>query len=145
MTSRNILVPVDLDDESTVRKPLSTAVEYAGWAGAKVHVMTVVPTGMMKMSVVAQVITEDFEEQIRNEAKQRLATAIEKTVSDGRDVEQIVHLGKIDFEILETARDIDADLIIMAAHKPKLGDILIGSNTEQVIRKAPCSVWIVRE
>jgi len=144
MTSRNILVPVDLDDESTLDRPLSTALEYAGWAGAKVHVMTVVPTEMMRMSVVAQIITEDFEEQVRNEAKQRLAAAIKKTVSDDRDIQQIVHLGKIHYEILETARDIEADLIIMAAHKPKLGDFLIGSTTEQVIHKAPCSVWIVR-
>ena len=145
MTSRNFLVPVDLDDESTCRKPLLTAIEYAGWAGAKVHVMTVVPIEMMKMTVVAQIITEDFEEQLRNEAKQRLATAIKKSVSDDRDIQQIVHLGKIHHEILETARDIEADLIVMAAHKPKLGDFLTGSITEQVIHKAPCSVWIVRE
>ncbi len=145
MTLRNILVPVDLDDESTSDKPLSTAVEYAGWAGAKVHVMTVVPTEMLRMSVVAQIITEDLEEKIRNEAKQRLATAIKNTVPDDRNIQQIVHLGKIHDEILETARDIEADLIVMAAHKPKFGDFLTGSTTEQVIHKAPCSVWIVRE
>ena len=145
MTSQNILVPVDLDDESTCRKPLSTAIEYADWVGAKVHVMTVIPTEMMKMSVVAQIIAKDFEEQLRNEAKQRLAATIKKCVSDDREIQQIVHLGKIHHEILETARDIEADLIVMAAHKPKLGDFLTGSTTEQVIHKAPCSVWIVRE
>ena len=52
MTSQNILVPVDLDDESTWRKPLSTAVEYVGWAGGKVHVITVVPNEMIGMTVV---------------------------------------------------------------------------------------------
>ena len=145
MASRNILVPVDLEDESTWGQPLSTAVEYAGWAGAKVHVMTVVPNEMMKMTVVAQVIPEDFEEKLRNDAKQRLATAIKKCVSDESDVQQIVHLGKIPHEILETARDIEADLIVMAAHKPKLGDFVTGSTTDQVVRRAPCSVWIIRE
>ena len=145
MTSRNILVPVDLDDESTWRKPLSTAVEYAGWAAAKIHVLTVVPTEMIRMTVVAQVIPEDIEEKLRNDTKQRLATAIEKSVSDECDVQQIVHLGKISHEILETARDIEADLIVMAAHKPKLTDFVTGSITDQVIHRAPCSVWIIRE
>jgi nucleotide-binding universal stress UspA family protein len=145
MASRNILVPVDLDDESTWRKPLSTAVEYAGWAEAKVHVMTVVPNEMIRMTVVAQIIPEDFEEKLRNDAKQRLATAIKKCVSDECDVQQIVHLGKIPHEILETARDIEADLIVMAAHKPKLRDFVTGSTTDQVVNRAPCSVWIIRE
>jgi len=145
MTSRNILVPVDLDDKSTWGKPLEIAVEYAGWAGAKVHVMTVIPNDMTKMSVVAQMITEDFEETLREDAKQRLADAVRKSIADEGEVQQIVHLGKISDEILETARDIEADLIIMAAHKPKFGDFMTGSTTDQIIHRAPCSVWIIRE
>jgi nucleotide-binding universal stress UspA family protein len=145
MTSQNILVPVDLDDESTWGKPLSTAVEYAGWAAAKVHVMTVIPNDMMKMSVVAQIITDDFEEKLRSDAKQSLATVVKKCVPVECEVDQIVHLGNISHEILETARDIEADLIIMAAHKPKIGDFVIGSTTDQVVHRASCSVWIIRE
>ena len=145
MPARTILVPIDLDDESTWNKPLATAVEYAGWAGASVHVMTVVPNELMMMTVVAQIIPEDFEEKLRNDAKQRLAMAVEKCVPDDSDVQQIVHLGKVHHEILETARDIEADLIVMAAHKAKFGDFLTGSITDQVIRHASCSVLIVRD
>jgi len=145
MTSQNILVPVDLDEQSTWGKPLSTALEYAGWAEAKVHVMTVIPNEMMKMSVVSQFITEDFEEKLRNDAKQRLASVVQKCVSVETEVQQIVHLGNISHEILETVRDIEADLIIMAAHKPKFGDFLTGSTTDQIVHRAPCSVWIIRD
>jgi len=145
MAFQNLLVPIDLEDESTWSKPLSTAVEYAGWTGAKVHVMTVVPNEMMNMSVVAQYITEDFEKTLRNDAKKKLAAAVKKHVPAKVDIQQIVHLGRISHEILETARDIDADLIIMAAHKPKFGDFMTGSTTDQVIHRASCSVWITRE
>ncbi len=145
MTCQNILVPVDLSDESSWQEPLSAAVEYAGLTGAKVHVITVIPDDMMRMTVVAQVIPEDFEDKIRNDAKERLAAVVKKCVPEGPDVQQIVHLGKIHHEILETARDNDVDLIVMAAHKPKLGDFLTGSVTDQVIHHAPCSVWIVRQ
>ena len=145
MSIRNILVPVDLEDESTWHKPLSMAVEYAGWTAAKVHVITVIPTDMFRMTIVAQAISEDFEDKLRDDAKQRLAAAVTSSISDEFDVARIVHLGKIPQEILETARDIEADLIVMAAHKPKLGDFVTGSTTSQVVQRAPCSVWIVRD
>jgi nucleotide-binding universal stress UspA family protein len=32
----------------------------------------------------------------------------------------------------------------MAAHRPQVGDFLIGSNAERVSRRAPCSVLLVR-
>jgi nucleotide-binding universal stress UspA family protein len=144
MSIENILVPVDLEDETTFRKPLEMAVEYAGWSGAKVHVITVIPTDMLRMSIVAQAISEDFEEKLREQAKTNLAAAVKKSVPDGFETTQIVHLGKIPHEILETARDIEADLIVMAAHKPSLGDFMTGSTTSQVVQRAPCSVWIVR-
>lgn len=107
--------------------------------------MTVVPNEMIRMTVVAQVIPGDFEEKLRNDAKQRLSSAVKKCTSDDHEIQQIVHLGKIHHEILETARDIDADLIVMAAHKSKLGDFLTGSIADHVIRHALCSVWIIRE
>jgi len=145
MSIRNILVPVDLDDETTWHKPLAMAVEYAGWSGAEVHVITVVPTDMLRMSIVAQAISEDIEEKLREQAKADLAAAVKSSVPDGVEVTQIVHMGKILPEILETARDIEADLIVMAAHKPTLGDFMTGSTTTQVIQRAPCSVWVVRD
>lgn len=46
--------------------------------------------------------------------------------------------------ILDTAAELDADLIVMAAHRPSLKDYLLGPTTARVARHADCSVQIVR-
>ncbi len=48
-------------------------------------------------------------------------------------------------EIIKCAREIEADLIVVGAHgrSAKLKDVLIGSNTERVVRKAHCPVLTV--
>jgi universal stress protein F len=42
------------------------------------------------------------------------------------------------------AEKINADLIIMPAHRLKLQDYLLGTNTAKVVRHALCSVLVVR-
>ena len=42
------------------------------------------------------------------------------------------------------ARKVDADLIVMASHKPSFSDILLQPNASQVLHHAPISVLIVR-
>ena len=46
--------------------------------------------------------------------------------------------------IIEAAKDHKADLIIISSHKPGLGDYLIGSTAEKVVRHSPCSVLVER-
>lgn len=53
--------------------------------------------------------------------------------------------GAIGGGILDLARDIGADLIVLASHRPGAKDYLIGANAVHVVRHAPCSVLVVRE
>lgn len=46
--------------------------------------------------------------------------------------------------ILDAARDHDADLIMVASHRPDLRDYFIGSTAARVVRRAQCSVLINR-
>ena len=46
--------------------------------------------------------------------------------------------------ILQLADDIDADVIILASHRPSMSTYLPGSNAAAVIRHAKCSVLVVR-
>ena len=49
-------------------------------------------------------------------------------------------------EIIETASEIDADLIIISTHgHTGVEHLLFGSTTEKVVRKAPCPVLTIRE
>jgi nucleotide-binding universal stress UspA family protein len=49
-------------------------------------------------------------------------------------------------EIVETAKALKMDLIIIATHgRTGLANVLLGSTTERVVRHAPCPVLVVRD
>ena len=56
----------------------------------------------------------------------------------------IVRTGNAYREILTTARDVAADIIVMASHEPELSDYLLGSVAARTVRHAHCSVMVVR-
>ncbi|MDJ0969564.1 MAG: universal stress protein [Kiloniellales bacterium] len=141
---QNIVVLVDLDEESSWRRALPRAIDYANHAGARLHVLTIVPDEMFKMTVVAQLIPEDYEDKLVEDAKQRLAKIVEQQGAGDLELEPAVRLGSVYKEALRFARDVDAELIVMGAHKPELKDYLLGSNASQIVRHAACSVWVVR-
>jgi nucleotide-binding universal stress UspA family protein len=56
-----------------------------------------------------------------------------------------VRLGRPFAEIIGYAREIDADMIVMATHgRGAIAHMLLGSTTEKVVRKATCAVLTVR-
>jgi len=141
---RNVVALVDLDDESSWRKVLPAAIDNARQTGARLHVLSVVPDGIFKMTIVAQLIPEDYERKVIDDARQRLATLIGEYSVDDVQLEQVVRLGSIYKEALRFARDVGADLIIVGALKPELTDYLLGPNAGKIVNHATCSVLVVR-
>jgi nucleotide-binding universal stress UspA family protein len=47
-------------------------------------------------------------------------------------------------QILDLAEETNADLIIVASHRPGLQDYFIGSTAGRVVRHANCSVLVTR-
>ena len=142
---RKIIVPIDLEEQSSWQKTLTVAVDYTRHIEAELHVMTVVPDHMLKMTVVAQLIPEDYEQKLMEDAQERLASLVKANIPDELSVRQAVRRGSVYKEVIRYARDIQADLIIMAAHRPEISDYLLGPNAAQVVRHADCSVWTIRE
>ena len=142
---QTIVVPIDLDDENSWRAALPRAIDYAQHAGASLHALTIVPDNLVRMTVVAQLIPEGFEEKLMDDAGKRLAALLESLAPEGLAIEQAVRHGGIHHEILRYCRDVRADLVVMAAHRPELSDYLLGPNAAHIVRHADCSVWVVRE
>ncbi len=142
---QNIVALVDPDDESSWRKVLPTAIEYARRIEARLHVLTIVPDGMFKMTIVAQLIPKDFERKLLDDARQRLARLIEEQATEEVQLEQYVRFGSVYKEALRFATDVEADLIVVGAHKPELTDFLLGPNAGQIVHHATCSVLVARE
>ncbi len=140
---RNILLTLDLNEESSWRKALPIAVECCRAFGAELHLMTVVPD--FGMSAVAQYFPEDYAERAKLEAKQGLEKLAAEQVSDGVEVECRIGYGTVYEEVLRVAAETGCDLIMIGSHRPELKDYLLGPNAARVVRHADCSVLVVRD
>jgi nucleotide-binding universal stress UspA family protein len=140
---RNILVPIDVSDEHSWRKALPTAVTLCRTFQASLHVVAVVPEFGLPM--VGQFFPEGYEGKLRQQAAKQLKALVAAQVPEGIASRQIVAEGRIYREILNAAKAIRADLIVLGSHHPELKDYLLGPNAEKVMRHADCSVMVVRE
>ncbi len=138
----NILLPVDLNQESSWQKALPIAVEYCNAFGAALHVMNVVPD--FGSALVGSYFPEGFEKKSLEGARAQLHDFVGKHVPDGVTVQHVVGYGTVYEEILRVAREIEADLILLAAHRPELKDFLLGPNASRVVRHFDGSVLVVR-
>ncbi len=140
---KEILLPIDLDNEATWKKAITAAVALCQSFGANLHVMTVVPD--FGMSIVSQYFPKDFEKKALTTATADLQAFAKKHVPGDVNVQHIVAHGTIYEEVLNTAKKIKADLIVMGSHRPELQDYLLGPNAARVVRHAPMSVLVVRD
>lgn len=140
---RDILLAVDLNEPETQQRALEAAVATARAHKARLHVVTVVPD--FGMSIVASYFPADFEHKAIEDAKRRLHEYVAANVPKGIQVQHIVGHGTVYKEIIQAAREVGADLIVLASHRPELKDYLLGPNATHVVKHADCSVLVVRE
>ncbi len=139
---KDILFPIDLNQESSWQKALPTAVEYCKAFGATLHVLNVVPD--FGSALVGSYFPDDFEQKALEAAREQLHDFVRQHVPDGVTVQHIVGHGAVYEEVLRIAREIKADLILLAAHRPELKDFLLGPNAARVVRHFEGSVLVVR-
>ncbi len=142
MKIETILLPIDLSDEKGSARLAEVAKREARPDGARIHVLTVIPD--VGMPIVGSYFPPDFEEKARAEARERLEAWIADHGFDGFDVAADVAMGSIYRKILDRARRIAPDLIVIGAHRPEFQDYLLGSNAARVVRHADRSVYVVR-
>jgi nucleotide-binding universal stress UspA family protein len=140
---KEILLPVDLGNPETQKRAIDTAVELARAFDCRLHVMTIVPD--LGESVVSSFFPVDFQEKAMEAANQRLHAFVAERIPEGIKVQHIVAHGSIYGQIVDFAKKINADVIVMASHRPALRDYLLGPNAAQVTRNADCSVMVVRD
>lgn len=137
---KEILLSVDLEDENSWKKALPTAVEYAKAFGSRIHVATVVP----EFGMVRQYFPNDYEQKVKEAVKDKLHEFTAANIPKDIAVQHVIAHGTIYEEIIKAAEQVKADLIIMASHRPELGDFLLGPNAARVVRHSKRSVLVVR-
>jgi nucleotide-binding universal stress UspA family protein len=146
-----VLIPIDLQHESSWKAALPAAVAQARLLGGKVYLMTVVPqitSGLDWRYAVRGETGGSLAYNITDlvkEAHERLVELRDQNVPPELAGDVIATHGTIYQEIVEAAEKLPADLIVMASHRPTLKDYLLGPNAARVARHAKSSVHIVRD
>jgi len=93
--------------------------------------------------MLAEYVPPDFDVQQRKSAEEAIEIIARETGLDGR-ISAVVRQGGIYHEILEEAKAVHADLIVMSSHRVGVRTYFLGSNAGHVVRYANCSVMVVR-
>ncbi len=138
---KKILVAVDLEHDALVDDLLVVASDIANIHGAQVHLLNVVGAAQ---AVVSQFLPENYETMASKKIETELAVLAAKVdLTDGAATSS-VRFGSVYQEILAHAGKFGADLIIVASHKPNVGDYLLGTTAARIIRHASCSALVIR-
>ena len=134
----NILVAVDLDRPGSWAKALPVSAALARCFGSRLTLCTVVPDSAAELE--AEWSASGYREMINlaDARLKRLAT------EQGVDAATEIGIGPVWGGIVDAASRAEADLIVLASHRPELKDYLLGANASRVVRHAPCSVMVVR-
>ena len=139
---KNILVAVDLEHDTPVDDLLRIASDIANTYGAQVHLLNVIGAAP---AVVSQFLPENYENMVSEKIEKDLAVLAAKVDLTEGAAASSVRFGGVYQEILAHATKIGADLIIVASHKPNVGDYLLGSTAARIVRHASCSTLVVRQ
>jgi nucleotide-binding universal stress UspA family protein len=138
---RKILVPVDLADTELAAAAIETAVSLAKASGGTVQLLNVLP---VTPTMLAEYVPADFDAQQRQTADEALAIVAKESGLDAARISTQVRQGGVYHEVLEEAKAMHADLIVMSSHRPAMRTYFLGSNAGHVVRYAKCSVLVVR-
>lgn len=138
---KDVLIAIDLAEPGSWARALPVAEQICKDWSARLHVVTVAAEVNMQ---VASFFPGDANERLLEQTATELQNWIGEHVTAGIEVHRIVGQGSIHREIIAAAEKANADLIVMASHKPAARDYLLGANAAHVVRHAACSVMVVR-
>src|SRR6185436_107895 len=138
-----LLVPIDFSDCS--RKALRYALPLAKEHQAALTLLYVVApaygAGESDAIEYAKVVAS-----LKDAGATDLATLALDEVRGQVSTDTLVRVGSPVREIVEVARSLPADLIVISTHgRTGLKHVLLGSVAEHVVQRAPCPVFVVRE
>lgn len=146
MLLKNILVPTDLSEGA--EEALDYACDLARQFGATVHLIHVIgiPTlGVPELGVALTSTVIDSLIRDNQEALDALVLRKQNQANPATFGQTLLRTGDARDLICQTAKDLNADLIVMGTHGRRgVSRALLGSVTETVVRSAPCPVLTVR-
>jgi len=139
----NILVPTDFSP--TADHALDYAIALGAKLGARIHLVHVIGVpafGVPELGLALASVTIDGIVASGQAALDRVADKYRDQASFG---EAILRTGDARDEVLQVAKQVHADLIVIGTHGRRgVSRALLGSVAEAIVRMAPCPVLTVR-
>jgi len=139
-----VLVPIDFSDYS--KDALNYSINFIKCFKAELYLVYVIEPVIYPPDFSATQITiPPTDLEVMKNAEENLSQLMKNEIPKDIKATKIIKTGKPFFEIIETAKDENIDLIIIASHGHSgIEKILFGSTAEKVIKKAPCPVLSLR-
>jgi nucleotide-binding universal stress UspA family protein len=138
---KSILVPVDLAEADLAAPAIAAAESFAATSGGTirlVYVRSLVPITYMEF------VPADFDAGQQTDSEAKLAEIAARVNLPAERVSAKVLVGSVHGEVLAEADASGADLIVIGSHEPGMLAYVIGSNASTIVRRAKCSVLVVR-
>lgn len=135
---KTIMVPVDLAHKEDLGKALTCAADLAGHYGAEVIYVGVTTNAPSSTAHNPKEYKEKLEAFAKEQSSGKNFSARAEVVisHDPRsDVDEV---------LLNTVKDIGADMVVMASHMPNILDYVWPSNGGKIAEHAKCTVMVVR-
>jgi len=137
---QRILAVVDLTDDSSAVVARARAV--AAGCGARVHLLHVVEYLPLEPAGESLLPTVEIEHELTNRATVTLGSLAAKHGIDASACH--VAVGAVKTEIVETARELAADLLVIGGHERHGISALFNLTEDTILHAAPCDVLAVR-
>jgi universal stress protein A len=141
---QKILVPTDFSPAS--RKAFSYALRFAKDLNSEITLLHVLEPEV-PLTLAGRPAAAAFSEEELADAEESLRALIDSAKTTGvAGTRSVLRTGVATHEIVEAAKNLDVDLIVIATHGfTGRKHFAIGSTAERVARAAPCPVLVVRE
>lgn len=141
---KKILVPIDFSPAA--KNALKYAVRFAEELGGELTLLYVLEPDSMTGQMAIPEATDFVEADIVAAGKNLRSLIASVRTGKIERPHWKVRAGTASHEIVEAAKELDVDLIIIATHGyTGWKHFCIGSTAERVVRAAPCPVLVVRE
>ncbi len=143
ITLKKILVPTDYSDHS--EKAIRYGIELASKFNSELHLFHAVEFTPVMYGEGGGFLSPDAAMEIEADAARHLES-LEVDGANGLRVVRKVVQGHPFVAIVQYAKENDIDLLVLGTHgRGAIAHMLLGSVAEQVVRKAPCPVLVVRD
>ena len=131
----------------TCQKAIQTGISLARKYDAELYVIHPIhnPFSLKGWGVGTLSLKDEYDKLLKD-ARYQLSELIKDENTTGLTITEIVREGEPTEEILKAVKENEIDLLIMLAHEEgRMEHFLFGHSNDELVRKMPCSLMLVKK